>query len=303
MIPAEGIIEVNGNKYSYKFANNNDAAVHSGYALAVVLLSPIIIEQINELNAKGINQIYITGHSQGGALAHMVRAYLGNLPEGKFSSMNLFKTYSFANPMCGNEEFSVEYNKQFGETNMSYSVINPADFITKLPMHFKRDKYLYGNLFYKNWIDLIKYGDVPNLKDKILQVFEPALNGYINSSNYLIERLITTSYMSIDLPNYVPDINYFHVGTIRELEPFTYPKVTVDTTNMTKKETTKLKRDKDSNYSNKEALLSQHKPYNYYVAILKEYFFEEYHNLEYKYLPSNITIIDYHKLNSHRDKN
>jgi len=292
MIPAEGIIKVNGNNYSYKFANDNAAAVHSGYALSVVLLSPIIIEQINELNKKGIHEIFITGHSQGGALAHMARAYLDNLPEGEISSMNIFKTYSFANPMCGNEEFSIDYNKQFGEINMSYSVINTADFIPKMPMHFKRDKNLYGNLFYKSWVDLIKQGDVPNFKDMILQVFEPALNVYINSSNYFIERLISTSYISIDLPNYVPDINYFHIGKIIELEPFTDPKDTIDTTNMTKKEITELIHDKDGNFYDKKASLSQHKPYNYYVAILKEYFFEEYKELEYKYLPSNTTIID-----------
>ena len=287
MIPAEGIIKINGNNHPYKFANDTSAAVHSGYALAVVLLSPVIIEQIKELNAKGIYQIYITGHSQGGALAHMIRAYLANLQEGDISSINTFKTYSFANPMCGNEEFSIEYNELFVERNMSYSVINPADLVTKMPMHFQEERKSLSNFYFKSWAYGLEKIEFKDIKDFIFQSFEPVLKGYIKSSNKLIEKLIAGTYISIDMPDYVTDINYYNVGAKRKLEPFPDPKIPVDTTNLSEKEIAKLKRDEDGNYYDKKSSFFQHKPYNYYVAILKEYFSKEYRELEYKYLQAN----------------
>jgi hypothetical protein len=74
MIPATGIVILDGEKLPYKFASDTAAAVHSGYALAVMLLKSTIIDQINKLNAKGIYDILLTGHSQGVALAHLTHA-------------------------------------------------------------------------------------------------------------------------------------------------------------------------------------------------------------------------------------
>ena len=104
-----------------------------------------MVDQINKLNDKGVYDIIITGHSQGGALAHLTRAYLENLPEEEISSKNIFKTYSFANPMCGNEEFAREYKVRYSDSNMSYSVINPADMVPQMPMHYQEEGSLYLN--------------------------------------------------------------------------------------------------------------------------------------------------------------
>ena len=288
MIPAEGVIKINKKDCPYKFAKDTVAAVHSGYALAVTLLGPIIIDQINKLNTNGIYHIFITGHSQGGSLAHLVRAYLENLSDGEISPKNVFKTYTFANPMCGNEEFANEYNISYSEINMSYSIINPADLVPKMPMHFQEEGKPLSNFNFMNWANGIEKIEVKEILGFIFKKFEPALTGYIYSSNRLIEKLISASYMSIDLPNYVHDINYFQTGTIRELEPFPNPKIPIDTLNMTKKEIAQLEQDKDGNYYENKSNFFQHKPYNYYVAILREYFSKDYRELEFTYLPENL---------------
>jgi hypothetical protein len=285
MIPAIGIIKVDSTKLHYKFASDSSAAVHSGYALAVVLLSHLLIEQIDSLNNKGIYHILITGHSQGGALAHLCRAYLENLPENVISKENVFKTYAFANPMCGNQEFKKEYEKYYSEINMSYSIINPADLVPKMPMHYQEQKNLYGNLFFRSWVYGIENINARRIKETIFQLFEPALKPYVYQSNRLIEKIVATSYVSIEMPEYVFDINYFQTGSIRELEPFPNPKITSDTINMTKKEIEKLKQDEDGNYYKKESSFFQHKPYQYYVAILKQYFSKDYKELDLWYLP------------------
>ncbi|MEO9804836.1 MAG: hypothetical protein ABJF04_16390 [Reichenbachiella sp.] len=287
MIPGEGVVKINNKDCNYKFASDTAAAVHSGYALAVILLSPILIEQINNLNTKGIYNIMITRHSQGGALAHLSRSYLENLSEDEISPKNKFKTYAFANPMCGNEEFAKEYEVKYCKINMSYSIINPSDLVPKMPMHYQEDGKLFGTLLFKNWAYGIEGFDALNIKELVLRTFEPVLTSYIKSSNQLIERLIATSYIQIDMPGYVEDINYFQTGAIRKLEPFSNPKVPIDTLKMSKKKIAKLKQDEDGNYYNEKASFSQHKPYYYYVAILKEYFSMDYKELDLRYLPEN----------------
>ena len=80
MIPAKGVIKVNGKKFEYCFAKDTAAAVHSGYALGIAFLEQELMVRIKSLNNEGIYNIILTGHSQGGALANMFRAYLENLP-------------------------------------------------------------------------------------------------------------------------------------------------------------------------------------------------------------------------------
>jgi len=288
MIPAQGIMNIDDEDFSYKFAENTSAAIHSGYALAVVLLGPNLFEQIHKLNEKGIYNIILTGHSQGGSLANLSRAYLENLSEGEISSKNIFKTYAFANPMCGNQEFSKEYQTRFCDTKMSYSIINPDDLVPQMPMHYQEES-LFSVQLIKKWIAGKESVDIKNLgRNFFLQKSQYGLMLYINSSNKLIERLITKSYMPIKMPEYTDDINYFQTGTIQTLEPFHYPVNLLAPSEMSLIQREKMKLGLDRDYYKKEPSFYQHKPYNYYVAVLKEYFSEDYANLELRYLPENL---------------
>lgn len=289
MIPSSGVIKINNKNTPYRFSKNNTASVHSGYALAVVMLSSTIIEQISILNSKNIYNILITGHSQGGALAHLSRAYLENLPKGVISPRNNFKTYAFANPMCGNKEFAEEYNYNYAEKNTSYSVINPADIVPKMPMHYRENvkppsfSHIKNIIIGKKEINLQQY-----VTDYAIKFFEPHLQNYIKSSNRLIEKLVGTLYVSIKMPEYVADINYYKTGSIRKLKPFATPKIPVNTNGMSNKDISKLEKGENGQYYKKSSPFFQHKPYNYYVGILKEYFWSDYNKLDLHYLPENI---------------
>src|ERR1019366_2974663 len=77
MIPATGSLMLDGKKaFSYKFANDPKAMVHVGWAVGICSLIPDIIAKIKEWNARGIKQIIVEGHSQGGALAFLLSSYL-----------------------------------------------------------------------------------------------------------------------------------------------------------------------------------------------------------------------------------
>jgi hypothetical protein len=289
MIPAKGVILLDQKSTPYSFAEDTSAAVHAGYALAVVLLSPSIIDQIKQLNQQGIYSIIITGHSQGGSLANLTRAYLENLPKGTLSAKNVYKTYAFANPMCGNKNFSEEYHVRYCENNMSYSIINPADLVPSMPMHYQEEGKLLSTDRLKSWLLGKESFDIRKIGVELaVRQFEKSLKSYVKSSNRLIETMVSAAYGSVDMPDYVSDINYFQVGNIRTLEPFPYPQIQLDPATLTEKQLSKLKPAEDGNYYKPEPSFYQHKPYNYYVAILKAYFSRDYKNLNVKYLPENL---------------
>lgn len=289
MIPAKGVILLDKEEHPYCFATDTSAGVHAGYALTAVLLSPTILDQIKKLNQQGIYNILITGHSQGGALANITRAYLENLPAGTLSSKNVYKTYAFANPMCGNKSFADEYHVRYCENNMSYSIINPADLVPSMPMHYQEKGKILSVDRLKSWVFGKETLDIRKLGvELVIKTFEKSLKNYVNSSNRLIEKVISMSYGSVDMPDYIRDINYFQVGNIRNLEQFSYPEIQVDSSSLTEKQLSKLKPAEDGNYYKKEPGFYQHKPYNYYVAILKMYFSRDYKNLKVKYLPENL---------------
>lgn len=288
MVPAKGKMNLDYKNYPYTFARNSSAAVHSGYALTVLLFSKLLKERINVLNEKGIHNIIFVGHSQGGALAHLTRAYFENMSKKEVSLKNVYKTYAFANPMCGNKAFAEEYNERFGEAETSFSIINPEDVVPKMPMHFDKGNKmsmdrLKGWVAGKETINFKKLG-----KDFFLSKIEYGLASYVGFSNRLIERLVSKTSVNIIMPPYTRDVNYFQVGKMKHLQPFSYPKILVDSALLdsviiTENDTIPAELEYKS-----EPSFFQHKPYNYYVGVLKAYFPEEYGKLEKRCLPENL---------------
>jgi len=288
MLPGKGIIKINESTHKYAFSEDPNAAVHAGYALTIVILSEKIKEQISTLNDKGIYDIIITGHSQGGALATMTRAYLENLPKGGIASKIFFKTYSYAQPMCGNLEFSEEYNTKFSNENTSFFIVNPKDPVPYLPFNYEEGKLvtkkkLAGWLLGESEFSLRKFG-----KDAFIRSFESLLTKYVKGSNSLINKLVSLKLGKVEVPQYVADINYYPTGSKKEIKVFKYPQVEVDTTNLEEKELTNLELREDGKWYKKETKFFQHKPYNYYVYVLKKWDRESYKQLENTYLLTDL---------------
>jgi len=284
MIPAKGEIKIDGKVHPYLFAKESSATVHAGYALAIVILSEGVLEQIKILNEKGIYKILITGHSQGGSLANMMRAYLENLSRNKLSKRNEFKTYAFAPPMCGNKFFANEFQERFCENNSSFSIINPKDPVPYLPLNYDEEKLLSKKKLaglVSDWksIKISKLG-----KDALIRLIENGLIGYTNNSNKLLTRIASAHLGTVEMPDFVDEINYFQAGTLIELAPFEYPKIEVKE-NVNGKEQEKSE---DGKIYKKAPKFFQHNPYNYYVGTIKKYFPEEYEKLNPPYLEANL---------------
>jgi len=292
MIPAKGVIKVNGKKFDYCFAKDTAAAVHSGYALGIAFLEQELMVQIKSLNNEGIYNIILTGHSQGGALANMFRAYLENLPAKMRPGKTIFKTYAFAAPMTGNKNFAKEYNRRFGAESTSFNIVNVSDIIPTFPVNYNDSNYIRDN------VNSIVYGTEFSLKKMLIEggarLFDDKLSqlmGYVGKS---ANKKIGNEVSEFELPARVKDINYFPLESRIELKEFAYPKILKDSSILENDSLMQIYvRDNEGNFLNNKLYKSgswtfQHKPHNYYVAILKKFFPEEYELLGEKYLPENL---------------
>lgn len=290
MIPVEGEIKISFETFEYKFGKDTSSGVHSGYVLGLAYMHEDLLLQVKNLNKQGIYSIYITGHSQGGSLAILTRAYFHHLSFTKLSKKNKFKVYSFAQPMVGNKEFIAEYNRLFCETEMSYTLINPADFVPRMPLSYNdttlvRDGIL-SLLSKDKELDKSQF-----IKDGLISMFQTKLTGTVNKFGKSVENQIQRELGEIRLPEPKKDINYAQVGNLIELPAPIYPLQLKDPDLLNDPEfMSNHSRDgngvfEDKSVYKKTSMSLNHKPYNYYTAVLKVYFPREYKTVEPKVFP------------------
>ncbi|MCO5260052.1 MAG: lipase family protein [Crocinitomicaceae bacterium] len=288
MIPVKGQIAIKGEKFKYQMGKETSSSIHAGYTLAIGFMKADLLKEIKELNKQGIYDIYITGHSQGGALATLVRAYLNYLPENELDKKNNFKVYAFANPMVGNEAFVKEYNSSFCENGMSYSIHNPEDFVPRLPIS-KVDEN-----FWENNLSLLTSGNEKMSRMSMLfagagTMFKGNIVEMAKMMATQIEGMLKNSLGKFEMPAFKDEFNYVHGSNIVKISPTVYPMELKDSSILKNDSLmNSYKRDVNGMFENKELYKSadnfmQHKPYNYYTAILKDYFPQDYEALNQKY--------------------
>jgi hypothetical protein len=293
MIPAKGTMKLSGGYFHYIFAKDVNAAVHSGYALGIAFLYKDLLFHINNLNRDGVYHFIITGHSQGGSLANMLRAYLENLSHHEISSQNQFKTYAFAAPMVGNKEFADEYKERYCDNQRSFNIVNPEDAIPTFPLSYNKNNYMSDNLK-TLFSDHESFNFKKMLSDGAVLLFEDGVSKSVKKFSSSVNRQISKDLGPVELPPYAEDINYQRLENHVEIEPAVFPKVLKDSTILQNETLMHMyMRDPQGDFYNKELYAKesrtyQHKPYNYYVSILKMYFPEEYQALKRKFLPENV---------------
>lgn len=265
MIPAKGEIYIGGTPRPYQFANDPKATVHSGYALATVIMANEVIQQIHALNRKEIFDIYITGHSQGGSLSQMLRAYLENLPEGTIDSRNRFKTYAFAPPMIGDAAFASEYDRRFSQSGTSYTIVNPADPVPLFPSGMSED----GG---RDAVQMFTGGEPNDFRSMLMAFLFQSMNdsiaGFANQMGQNLLATLSGSLGDIKMPENAGHFKYNRTGQVIEIEPMNFPEIKV--MNETTGEMDVLS----------EPRMYQHKPYVYYQSIMKSNFPSAFKKLE-----------------------
>ncbi len=294
MIPSTGTIQIKDRSIDYKFAEDTAAHVHAGYALGIAYLNDDIIFHIKHLNALGIYDIILTGHSQGGALCQLLLSYLAYLPEGTISPDNTFKIYSFAAPMVGNAAYAAEYNTLHTETNMSQLIIIEEDVVPALPLAY-RDGPLLTEAEILSLLDREQSFDFKAVAyNGFVNIFEKSIVGVNKWFSDKVDKQIGNNLGSYSIPPYTHDINYSRVGNVTELAPVEYPihlkdsTILEDEARLAEQEIGEDGRFTNQNLYAKGNIFYQHKSYNYYIAILKQYFPIRYEETEPKYLVENL---------------
>lgn len=263
MIPANGTIYLpNDNKVDYYLSDNPKANVHSGWTLAMVFLSDDIVSKIKHLNSQGIFDFIITGHSQGAAIAQLLRTYLEHAPDNLVDKKNQFKTYVFASPKPANEFYARNYSNYF--SNSSFIINNPQDPVTEMPLTKTNDSFFDIDEAYEYISDTNR----SYLKTIAIKAAGRILSGnkdslFIKKSGYNIHKQLLRTLGPIEMPEYQADMAYAYPVKPQFIEPFFY-------SNFNKK---KYYRDFEMDSSN---MFYQHKPYLYFLQIQKEFFYNEF---------------------------
>lgn len=139
MIPASGSLILNDStNFKYKLSADDQAAVHVGWTVAMASMAPDIVSKIKELYAKGVKDIYILGHSQGGAIAFLVHSYLHYLQQdGALPKDILFKTYCSAAPKPGNLYYAYDF-EHITRGGWAYTIVNRLDWVPETPYTIQR---------------------------------------------------------------------------------------------------------------------------------------------------------------------
>ncbi|MBN2669725.1 MAG: hypothetical protein JXR60_10900 [Bacteroidales bacterium] len=265
MIPSKGEIELPGKeKIKYNIANNKNAHIHAGWTLATTFLVKDVIQQIKLLNYEGIHHIILTGHSQGSAIAQLIRLNLENQPKGTFKDQNYFKTYAFASPKIGNEALVNEVAQRFG--NSTFLIQNPSDPITQMPINIDNKNMFSMQEVAEHMLDTNKsYFKTLAYRAVSKMLFDNPDSAYINFSGDNILKQINSELGTIKMPSYVVDIKYTVYPAQQTIGPFVYETFEhwpyIDAMKITDDEG-----------------FSQHKPYLYLLYYLKTYNEKAYKN-------------------------
>lgn len=133
MIKAQGSLSLNDSTtFHYKFANDEKALVHHGWAIGIAHLAPYVTTLINDYYQKGVKEFIITGHSQGAALSFLMRSYLQYAPDSIIPKDITYKVYCSAAPKPGNLFYAYDFDF-ITRGGWAYRIINTNDWVPETP--------------------------------------------------------------------------------------------------------------------------------------------------------------------------
>lgn len=219
MVPATGELQVEKNyRFKYQLAINPRAAVHVGWLLSLAFLSRDMMPKIDSLYKTGVKDILIMGHSQGGAIAYLLTAYLYNMQrQGTLPADIRFKTYCSAGPKPGNLYFAYEY-EALTQNGWAYNVVNSADWVPETPMSIQTsNNYNITNPFV-GARDMIKKMGFP--KNLVLKwtynsmdgITKKAARRYCKNLGTRVGKILTKSLPGFEPPQYLEMLDYVRTG-------------------------------------------------------------------------------------------
>lgn len=222
MIPATGSLQINDSTvFNYKLADDPKAMVHVGWTISIAHLAPEIIQKINSYyQTKKIKEFIVSGHSQGGALAFLLRSYLeyerkkGTIPADVF-----FKTYCSAAPKPGNHHYVYDFDF-ITRGGWAHTVVNAADWVPETPFSLQQvsdfnptNPLIHTKEVLKKQKLLIRFagGIVYNKLERKSRKAEKKFRRYLGHVIY--KKAVSKILPQLKEPEYSHGSNYMRAGT------------------------------------------------------------------------------------------
>lgn len=226
MIPAKGSLHLDDSTiFNYNLADDPKAAVHVGWMISVAFLSRDILPKIDSCYKAGIKNVIITGHSQGGAIAYLLTAYLYSLQRQQTLPADIrFKTYCSAGPKPGNLYFAYAY-EAITQQGWAYNVVNAADWVPETPFSIQTLQDLNKTNPFVNAKQLLKKQPFP--KDIVLRyaynrLEKPSRQAQRNYEKYLgkyVAKQVQKHLKGFKPPAYYHSTDYVRTGNYIVLLP------------------------------------------------------------------------------------
>jgi len=225
-VAATGSMALDSNyTFNYKLANNNRAGVHIGWLIATGCIAQLLQPQLDSMFKNGVKNVYIFGHSQGGAIAYLLSAYLKYVQtDGKFPNDVLLKTYCSAAPKPGNLFFAYDFEQAMG-LGWCYNIINPYDWVPETPISIQTLGDFNGTNPFKNAKKLLSKQPFPKdvvLKYAFNQLSNPPKRAVKKYERYLgnfAAKAVKKSLPYFVPPTYLKSINYVRTSNQVVLKP------------------------------------------------------------------------------------
>jgi hypothetical protein len=226
MVPAKGTLTISKTEnFDYELADNPAATVHTGWLVSTAFLSKTILPKIDSLYKKGTREIIITGHSQGGAIAYLLTAYLYHLQKNKSLPEDIrFKTYCSAGPKPGNLYFAYDY-EAMTQGGWAYNVVNASDWVPETPFSIQTlDDFNSVNPF-KHAVTFIKKVKWPArwaLRHAYNRINKPSRKAMRNYRRYLgtfLSKQVKHHIKEYESPVYSNTMAYVRTGAFIVLRP------------------------------------------------------------------------------------
>jgi hypothetical protein len=226
MVPAKGSLTVSDQyQFEYNLTDDPKAAVHTGWLVATAFLVKDILPKIDSLYNLGTKNIFIMGHSQGGAISYLLTSHLWGLrATGKIPADLNFKTYCSAAPKPGNLYYAYHFENMTQE-GWAFNVVNAADWVPEMPVTIQTVKD-YNNVNpFVNAMPAIKKQKLWQriiLKKVYKKLSKPPRKSQEDYQRYLGDRLfmlIKKQLPGFVKPEYFASTNYVRTGKTIVLMP------------------------------------------------------------------------------------
>ncbi|RYG44475.1 MAG: lipase family protein [Chitinophagaceae bacterium] len=221
MIPATGSLQLNDSTvFDYQLAADPKASVHVGWTISLGYLAPAIVKSINAIyRDKKVKEFLLIGHSQGGALATLLRSYLEyEKKKGHVPADLILKTYCSASPKVGDTRYVYDFD-YITRGGWAYTIVNAADWVPETPFSIQTlaDFHLPNPLINaKDYLRKQKFfvrlagGMVYNKMERKPRKAQRKMEKYLGHKMYTMA--VKKVLPQLKEPKYVHSSNYMRAG-------------------------------------------------------------------------------------------